>query len=614
MIDYFSRNATELLACSFYLVSAMLCCVLLRQKREARALARAISGLSSAKPLPGETAFADRALNHIWQLVKFLNSSRARVTETERTYEEILNLSITLAGKADKLDTAAAEVCRLLMRKGGRALAGIAVVLADGSKEELQIRHLTGLPKSRFEGIILSYVEKALQSNEATKWDYIPSSHTCPAAHAFDIRLCLTVPLSMQQGSRGALWLAFRSELNASTEQKNFFQLMAEHTAATFRTARKVHQQTSQAERERDFLLGMSHDLRAPGQRALYAIRDLRNHATSLSISQLALLDAAERAIVGQLDMVGDVLKFAQHNKGVLEAQRARTTADEICEDLLESYKLSASHKNLRFLHESVPPVVVYADQQHAKRILENLLDNAIKYTEEGTISLSFHKTESHLEILVADTGIGIPLDVDSSLLFEQFVRMPNSGPRLGAGLGLSLARILAEANHGYVFYQQNTSAPHGSIFGVGLPLALDVSPDSDFRHFVSRVLIVDDDPSVCETLERSLSGTAEDILWETNAARARARLQTEEFDLLISDLHIGDEQALSLISSAPTLPTIIVTGASDVGPYLSALAHPQLVVLEKPVARGALLQALRLLFQRRPNSPAAPPSGLLLQ
>jgi signal transduction histidine kinase len=118
-----------------------------------------------------------------------------------------------------------------------------------------------------------------------------------------------------------------------------------------------------------------------------------------------------------------------------------------------------------------LPEVVFEGDEQLLKQMFLNLLDNAVKYTAQGgEVYVSMERVENSVRISVRDTGIGIP-QADQPHIFDRFYRVDKARSRKlgGAGLGLSIARWIAEAHQGEI--QVESSNGTGSIFSVTLPL-----------------------------------------------------------------------------------------------------------------------------------------------
>jgi two-component system phosphate regulon sensor histidine kinase PhoR len=144
----------------------------------------------------------------------------------------------------------------------------------------------------------------------------------------------------------------------------------------------------------------------------------------------------------------------------------------KVVADCARAAQVLADRKGVRLkLENDSPSIALNADAELLKRMILNLLDNAVKYTPEGgEISLSLGRQNGNAEIVVRDTGIGI-LETDQQRVFDRFYRVDKARSRAlgGAGLGLSIVRCIVEAHRGQIRIE--STPRHGSTFTVSLPL-----------------------------------------------------------------------------------------------------------------------------------------------
>jgi two-component system sensor histidine kinase VicK len=144
----------------------------------------------------------------------------------------------------------------------------------------------------------------------------------------------------------------------------------------------------------------------------------------------------------------------------------------EVVKDCARAAQVLAVRKGVRLkLEKDSPSIALNADEELIKRMILNLLDNAVKYTPEGgEISLALARQNGNAEIVVRDTGIGIP-ENDQQRVFDRFYRVDKARSRAlgGAGLGLSIARCIVEAHGGQITMESATQ--RGTTFTVSLPL-----------------------------------------------------------------------------------------------------------------------------------------------
>ncbi len=232
------------------------------------------------------------------------------------------------------------------------------------------------------------------------------------------------------------------------------------------------------------FLATMSHEIRTPMNGVLGMIDVLER--TPLSDEQHESLDTIRYSASALLKIIDDILDFSKIEAGRLDLERIELSTVELIEGAAETLAPQAAAKGLRlaaYLDAGVPARVM-GDPLRLRQILFNLLGNAIKFTESGSVRLTLENAgDSMLRIRVADTGIGLTAE-QRARLFQPFVQADSSTTRRfgGTGLGLSIVRRLAEAMEGTVDVE---SAPGvGSTFtatvrldAVDTPAAQAASP-----------------------------------------------------------------------------------------------------------------------------------------
>ena len=260
---------------------------------------------------------------------------------------------------------------------------------------------------------------------------------------------------------------------------------MRAHTAIAVRTGRDLIQQlrrqsadlmraTEQAkaanQAKSQFLANMSHELRTPMNGALGMLRLLRE--TELSEEQQFFADNAHDAAQAMLDVVNDILDVAKIETGELELSKADFNLRDAIAEVVDFAAERVHGKGLELACSIAPdvPVEVCGDAVRLMQILTHLLDNAIKYTEQGDIAIdvamreAVSETTFVLQCDVRDSGVGIAADFQPHL-FDAFTQADGSSTRLhgGAGLGLAIAKQLTELMGGRI---EAESAPgQGSTF-----------------------------------------------------------------------------------------------------------------------------------------------------
>lgn len=357
------------------------------------------------------------------------------------------------------------------------------------------------------------------------------------------------------------------------------------------------------------FLAAASHDLRQPVTSmnlllsALMASRDeksLRSVATKLE----APLNALE-------EILSSLLEMSRLEAGTIEVQRRYCNAREIVDPLVAEYLPRATAKRLR-LEAAVGHLRMYTDPELVRRIVRNLLDNAIKFTDAGSVRLDLHADGQTLALGVTDTGRGIP-ESQQHRIFEDYFQgdNPHRDRRAGLGLGLAIVRRLVGLLGGEV---RLISEPgRGSAFEVRIPHAVEPADGAAARASVARapnsprlsvsnVLIVEDDQLVIDaigTLFRTLGVDAryavdgDDALIQTSLGRFVPDLALIDFGLP------GSRDGISLIrelrARLPRCTFLLITG--DTRPeVIRRAADAGIETLHKPLSVERLNQKLEAL------------------
>ena len=220
------------------------------------------------------------------------------------------------------------------------------------------------------------------------------------------------------------------------------------------------------------FIADASHELRTPlavlrgeTEVALGKTRTVKEYQESLTLIQ----EEAERLSRIVEDLFILARQPIQLPTALIEESVSLT---KVVADCARAAQVLADRKGVRLkLQNDSPSIALNADEELLKRMILNLLDNAVKYTPEGgEILLTLARQNGNAEIVVRDTGIGIPA-TDQQRVFDRFYRVDKARSRAlgGAGLGLSIARCIVEAHRGQITIE---SIPrHGSTFTVSLPL-----------------------------------------------------------------------------------------------------------------------------------------------
>mgnify|MGYP001337979789 CR=1 FL=1 len=230
-------------------------------------------------------------------------------------------------------------------------------------------------------------------------------------------------------------------------------------------TRRKRHERAQQ-----DFLAMVSHDLRTPMTVMRAQAQLLNRRKTYDERSVAAILEQTRR----MERLVADLQVTAQIEADQLELHRRNVDARDLAVQAAERARSQTTRHRIRLVTPP-EPVIGWWDADRIGQVLDNLLSNAIKYSPDpGDIVVRVERTGSEARISVADSGVGIPRDVQARL-FERFYRADEDGLASGLGLGLYITQMLVAAHGGRILLE---SAPgHGSTFTAALPLGTPPEP-----------------------------------------------------------------------------------------------------------------------------------------
>ena len=221
----------------------------------------------------------------------------------------------------------------------------------------------------------------------------------------------------------------------------------------------------------RDFISNLSHELRTP----VSVIRAnsetlldgaLENKKDAKSFAK-AILHNSERLSL----MVSDLIDLSRIEYGDLKLNIQKIDLDHFINEFISSMKSLTKKKDIEIIYEPSKNNRVKADLQALERIMNNLIDNAFKYSEKGSsITISTEQSANQLKVMIADTGSGVS-DEDKVYIFDRFYRTASAraSDNKGSGLGLAIVKNLANSLDGEVGIESRK--PNGSIFWFTLPL-----------------------------------------------------------------------------------------------------------------------------------------------
>lgn len=388
----------------------------------------------------------------------------------------------------------------------------------------------------------------------------------------------------------------------------NYYRLQLEE-------AKKLAEQLLKAKEE--FLANMSHEIRTPLTSIIGFTRQMKK--TPLDPSQQDFVRSLEFSSEHLLDIVNDLLDISKIEAGQLKLESVPIKPLSLIKEAVDLFRTKAQDKGLELKYtascECSSPV--FGDSYRLKQIVINLVGNAIKFTEKGSVMVDVSCSQTANEevefvLTVTDTGIGIEPDRLSDV-FKRFSQADSGITRRfgGTGLGLSIVKMLTEMHHGSV--SGSSEVGKGSVFKVTLRYKhasnIDSIPESTTSIPTTlppnlKILLVDDDPLLQQLSRLMLNSLGSEPTILGNPAQAIELLSKSQFDVVLSDIQMPVISGFDLVKQLREMDSVnrrtiaIAITANSIGEnvdtYLKAGFDG---VLFKPFDEFALFNAIAVHF-----------------
>lgn len=355
------------------------------------------------------------------------------------------------------------------------------------------------------------------------------------------------------------------------------------------------------------FLANMSHELRTP-LNGVVAVTDLLRK-TDLSDYQSELTSIIHSSSNHLAELVGNILDLARIEAAQFETNPAPVALGDIVNSVARMSAVAAQEKGLSMSLDmpAIADVVVLADSLRIKQVLNNLVSNAVKFTQKGSVSLTASRHANTFRFEVTDTGIGFD-EAQKATLFERFQQADGSITRNfgGTGLGLAISRELIGKMGGDLDCRSQPG--RGASFWFELPLEEAECPADepeaavDRQPLVGRVLVADDNATNLRVAELLLKTIGADVVCVEDGCQAVHAFERQQFDVILMDMMMPVMDGLAATAAIRRIENlkqlsrtpIIMLTANTLPEHVSAcLEAGGDVHLPKPISAASLFEAL---------------------
>ena len=381
-----------------------------------------------------------------------------------------------------------------------------------------------------------------------------------------------------------------------------------------------------------EFLAGMSHEIRTP----LNAVLGLNDMIVDTTKEPKTLEYALDVKSAGKslLAIINDVLDFSKINTGQVDLMEAEYRVTSLINDCYNVVSRRAADKKLEFkvLNDENMPAGLVGDEARIRQIIINIINNAIKYTQKGSVVFRLgweyreEKKRGFLKISVKDTGIGIRGE-DRERIYESFTRLEKLKNRKveGTGLGLAITKKLVDAMDGTISFQSDYGI--GTEFMVEIPQAVsDSSPAGKFRYhsaahdvageFIGydvtgiRALVVDDNELNRKVAVSMLSSIGLEVEVAKDGDECINMVRNEQYDIVFLDHMMPGKDGVETLKEMRSLgddylkgiPVIMLTANAMAGAKEEYQAYGFADYLAKPFKKQELIRVLMENVKERKN------------
>ncbi len=364
------------------------------------------------------------------------------------------------------------------------------------------------------------------------------------------------------------------------------------------------------------FLANVSHEIRTP-MNGILGFAEILKEPKLTGKEQQEYIRIIEKSAARMLNIINDIVDISKIESGLMKVNAKESNVNEQIEHIYTFFKPEIEGKGMQFFFKNSLPLkeaILKTDHEKVYAILTNLVKNAIKFSDKGSIGLGYEKNGEYFEFFVKDTGIGIPKDRQKAI-FDRFVQADISDKRAfqGAGLGLSISKAYVEMLGGKIWVESEVSK--GSIFYFTIPYNAELEEKNVIQNVILpegadnqiknlKILIAEDDELSAIILGNIVRLYGKEVMKAgTGVEAVEACRNNPDIDLVLMDIKMpemdGDEATRQIRQFNKDVVIIAQTAFALTGDQEKTIAAGCNDYISKPIKKDKIMELMKKYFQK---------------